>query len=68
MKKTLFFVISAITFILLIDVTSKLISDIDRLTEYGWGFLAGKLILLLVFLLLLLLLYKKTFTKKSSEK
>ncbi len=50
MKKTIFYVSIIISIYLLINVAKILTTDFDRLTEYGFGFLAGKILLLLIFL------------------
>ncbi|GGB70944.1 hypothetical protein GCM10007424_08670 [Flavobacterium suaedae] len=66
LKKILFYTVGLITFILLIDIISKLINDMDRLTNYGWGYITGKLILFAVSLITFLILYTKVFRKKSN--
>lgn len=49
MKKVIFYIALVFSIILLINIAKILITDFDRLTEYGYGYLAGKIILLLVF-------------------
>jgi len=61
LKKIFFYIVVAIALILAIDVISKLIYDIDRLTKYGWGHITGKVILSLIFSIIGFILYKKTF-------
>ncbi len=49
MKKWFFYVSLVISIILLINIIEILINDLNRLTEYGYGYLVGKIILLLIF-------------------
>ena len=61
MKKIIFYISSLISIILLISIFKILINDFDRLTEYGFGYLIGKIILLLVFISLAFLTKKSVF-------
>ncbi|WP_445733080.1 hypothetical protein [Yeosuana sp.] len=66
MKKILFYISLAISIIILINIINILATDFDRLTEYGYGYLVGKVILLLIFGTILLLTRKhKTESKKE---
>jgi len=65
MKKLLFYISAIISVILLINVGKILMSDFNRLTEYGFGYLAGKIILLLIFLTILYLTRKSVINKKK---
>jgi hypothetical protein len=66
MKKILFYISIAITIIILINIINILVTDFNRLTEYGYGYLVGKVILLLIFGTILLLTRKhKTESKKE---
>ncbi len=49
MKKILFYISLGISIILLINILNIIISDFNRLTDYGYGYLVGKIILLLIF-------------------
>ena len=49
MKKILFFIALGVSIILLINILNILITDLNRLTEYGYGYLVGKIILLVIF-------------------
>lgn len=52
MKKIVFFLSIGISIILLISIIQILVTDFDRLTKYGFGYLTGKIILLLIFLII----------------
>lgn len=67
MKKIIFYISSLISIILLISIFKILVNDFDRLTEYGFGYLIGKIILLLVFISLAFLTKKSVFIKKKSK-
>ncbi|WP_158838056.1 hypothetical protein [Polaribacter sp. L3A8] len=58
MKKVIFYVSIIISLIILVNIIQILTTDLERLTEYGYGYLAGKIILFGIFLTLTL------FTKK----
>jgi len=45
MRKTIFFTSIVLAFILLISIVDILITDFDRLTQYGYGYLFGKILL-----------------------
>lgn len=53
MKKTVSYFSIIIAFILSINIVKILTTDFERLTEYGFGYLTGKIILLLIFLSLI---------------
>ena len=65
MKNTMFYISIIISIILLVNVIKILIVDFDRLTEYGFGFLAGKVILLLIFLSIVFITRKNKINSKS---
>ena len=66
MKKTLFYISLVVSIILLINIINILVSDFNQLTEYGYGYLVGKVILFLIFGTILLLTRKhKTESKKE---
>ncbi len=66
MKKILFYISLVISIILLINIINIIVSDFNRLTEYGYGYLVGKVILFLIFGTILLLTRKhKTESKKD---
>ena len=66
MKKILFYTSLIISIILFINVITILVSDFNRLTEYGYGYLVGKLILLLIFGTIMFVTRKyKTESKKN---
>ncbi len=64
MKKIVLVISSLLSVALLIRIVSILITDFDRLTEYGKGYLAG-LIILFVFLLIICYIIIKKINKKS---
>lgn len=59
MKKVIFYISVFLSVTLLITVLNILINDFARLTEFGFGYLAGKVILLVLFSLI------SFFTRKS---
>jgi len=65
MKKAIFYISIIISVILLINVFKILITDFNRLTEYGFGYLAGKIILTVVFLTIIYLTRKSISNKKT---
>ena len=64
MKKSTFYISIIISFILLFNIIQILTTDFERLTEYGFGYLIGKIILFILFLSLTLLT-KKYISKKT---
>ena len=66
MKKILFYSSMGISIILLINIIKILTTDLNRLTEYGYGYLAGKVILFVIFGIIILITRKhKTESKKE---
>ena len=53
MKKTVSYLSIIIALLLSINIVKILTTDFERLTEYGFGYLTGKIILLLIFLSLI---------------
>ena len=53
MKKIIFYIALIISIFLFINIVKILITDLGRLTEYGYGYLVGKIILFIVFALVL---------------
>ncbi|MFT5435523.1 MAG: hypothetical protein ACI840_000156 [Ulvibacter sp.] len=67
MKKIIFYTSTIISIILLVNIIQILTNDFERLTEYGFGYLLGKIILFVIFLTLLLLTKKSILKKKGTE-
>ncbi|WP_435254739.1 hypothetical protein [Tenacibaculum sp. A30] len=67
MKKTTFYISVIISIILLVNIIQILTTDFERLTEYGFGYLIGKIILFVIFLTLALLTKKFIIKKKETE-
>lgn len=65
MKKIIFYILIIISIILLINIVNILSTDFDRLTKYGFGYLAGKIILFIVFVLISFFTKKTIYTKKT---
>lgn len=61
MKKVIFYISLVFAVIQLIVILDILINDLDRLLEYGYGYLVGKIILLIIFCAVVL----KTRQKKQ---
>ena len=64
MKKILFYISIIISLILLINILRIITYDLDRLTDYGFGYLVGKTVLFLVFLTLIVLTKKHVIKKR----
>lgn len=67
LKKFLFYLFFLLSLGFLIDLAAKIFLDYDRLTQFGWGYVTGRLILLAVFITLTVMLFKKTYGKKQNE-
>lgn len=65
MKKIIFYISFIISVILLINISQILIYDFDKLTQYGFGYLIGKIILLVIFVVLILI--TKSSISKTKE-
>ncbi|CAM1334242.1 hypothetical protein [Tenacibaculum aestuariivivum] len=59
MKKIIFYISITISILLLINIIEMLITDFNRLTEYGYGYLIGKVILFVLFLSVVFFTRKK---------
>ena len=64
MKKIIFYISIIVSVFLLINILKILILDFERLTEYGFGYLFGKIILLVVFVTIVLLTKKAVLKPK----
>jgi hypothetical protein len=67
MKKIIFYISSIFCLILTVNISKILINDFERLNEYGFGYLVGKIILFIIFLILVLLTRKSILKKKVTE-
>jgi hypothetical protein len=67
MKKIIFYISSIFCLILTVNISKILINDFERLNEYGFGYLVGKIILFIIFLILVLLTRKNILKKKVTE-
>ena len=67
MKKIIFYISIIVTVFLLFNIFKILTNDFERLTEYGFGYLIGKIILFGIFLTLTLLTKKSVLKKKETE-
>lgn len=68
MKKIIFYTASIFCLILTVDISKIIINDFNRLNEYGFGYLAGKIILFVIFLTLVLTTKKGVLKIKSTRK
>jgi uncharacterized membrane protein required for colicin V production len=66
MRKVFFYISLVISIFLLMNILKILITDFYRLTEYGFGYLVGKLILFVIFATLMFLT-RKHKTKSENE-
>ncbi len=49
MKKTIFYISLVLLIIVLVNIIQILLTDFQRLTEYGFGYLSGKFVLFILF-------------------
>jgi len=66
MKKAIFYNLIIVSLVLLINIIQILVTDLKRLTDYGFGYLIGKIILLVVFLTIIILTRKYIIKKEES--
>ncbi len=55
MKKTVFYISLVLLIIVLVNIIQILLTDFQRLTEYGFGYLSGKFILFILFAIIVYL-------------
>ena len=67
MKKTIFYISLILCLILVVNILNILTNDLDRLTEYGFGYLIGKIILFMLFFILILFTKKNILKKKRTD-
>ncbi|TXD45986.1 hypothetical protein [Polaribacter sp. IC073] len=67
MNKAVFYISAIISILLLVNIFQILTNDFERLTEYGFGYLIGKVILFVIFLTFLLLTKKSILKDKETE-
>jgi len=65
LKKFAFYLFLILAVIFLFSTIDILINDIKRLTEFGWGYLASRVILLVLFTILTFLMFKRAYPKKA---
>ena len=65
MKKIIFYFSLVIAIIMLINIINIITTDLKRLTEYGYGYLVGKMILFLVFVGIVILTRKHKIKSES---
>jgi hypothetical protein len=63
MKKAIFYISAIGSLTLLINIIQILITDLKRLTDYGFGYLTGKIILFVVFLTVAIITRKYVIKK-----
>ena len=64
---TVFYTSTTLSILLLVNIIQILTNDFERLTEYGFGYLIGKIILFVLFLTVLLSTKKSVLKKKNTE-
>ncbi|TLP79211.1 hypothetical protein [Maribacter sp. ACAM166] len=67
MKKIFFYISAILSLILIVNIIQIVTTDFERLTEYGFGYLIGKIILFGIFLSLTLLTKKHIREKEVTE-
>lgn len=63
MKKVLFYLAALLSIVLIVNILDVVLHYSDRLTRFGWGYVAGRALLLAVFLFLSFYLYRKAYRK-----
>jgi hypothetical protein len=66
MRRLLFFLSIGVSIILLIRIIRIVVIDLPRLTEYGYGYLVGKVLLLLIFITIIFLTRKGSVKSKGT--
>ncbi len=64
MKKFIFFSLIIVTSILGYNIADIIVSDYNRLTDYGFGYLTGLFLMFLIFVVFTIITGKKIFKKK----
>ena len=65
MKKIIFYILMLVSILLFINIVKILFFDFNKLTQYGFGYLVGKIILFLIFLGITLLFNKMFLNSKT---
>ena len=65
MKKFIFYISAFISLILLVNIIKILVSDFNDLTNYGFGYLTGKVILFLILLTIIFFTRKSIFSSEA---
>ncbi|WP_108170721.1 hypothetical protein [Christiangramia gaetbulicola] len=65
MKKSFFYISLFLSLILGYHIIKILIVDLERLTDYGFGYLTGKVILLMILLTVIFFTRKSIFSTRS---
>ncbi|KQC30213.1 hypothetical protein [Flagellimonas eckloniae] len=67
MKRVLFYISTGIAIVVLFNIADILITDLNRLTDYGYGYLVGKIILLITSIGIAVLTRKRKNEKHSLQ-
>lgn len=67
MKKLLLIIFLLFSVYMLLHVLNILVYDFDRLTDYGYGYLTGKVVALILFSFLAFLMGKKIYLSKKKN-
>lgn len=67
MKRVLFYISTGIAIVVLFNIADILITDVNRLTDYGYGYLVGKIILLITSIGITVLTRKRKNEKHSLQ-
>ncbi|WP_339622931.1 hypothetical protein [uncultured Winogradskyella sp.] len=65
MKKIIFYIAAIVSFFLIVNIIKIIATDFNRLTEYGFGYLVGQIILFVVFIVIALITRKSVFTPET---
>jgi len=61
MKKIIFYISLIISILLFINIVKIIWTDLQRLTEYGFGYLSGEIILFFIFIATSIITRKQVF-------
>jgi len=65
MKKPLFYISLLLSIILILNISKIIVLDFQRLTNYGLGYLTGKVVLLMVLFSIIFFTRKSVVSSKS---
>ncbi|MGQ2982479.1 hypothetical protein [Flavobacterium sp.] len=65
MKKSVFYIAITLSVVFLINIIDIVINDAERLTQYGWGYLSGQIVLFGIFVSLAFFMLGRAYGNKQ---